>query len=497
MERQEDINLFCSDLPTIPRPEIGLVLVSGASGYIGGRLVPELLARGYRVRVMVRADSSDYPERWPGAEIQVADALDIRGLTKALQGVHSAYYLIHSMLLGEKKFEAADIRAAVNFRQAAEVNNVRRIIYLGGLGDVNTRLSPHLRSRMKVAEELQKGPVPVTILRAAIIIGSGSASFEIIKNLVKKFPVLFAPRWARTKCQPIAVRDVIKYLVGLLELEVTKGECFDIGGRDVLRYRDMMKILADILGKKRLFIPLPFSMARLYAYLTSFFTPVPARITMCLMGGCSNEVVCQDTDITKILPFQQLSYRESIVRAMTREEQDSVRTRWSDAYPPAHELAIKLRELQEPPRYTCTYSLRTTKNSASLFKNICKIGGKHGWFTSNLLWRLRGMIDRILLGVGTSRGRRSNSSLRLNDVIDFFRVEYLKPNRILLLRAEMILPGKAWLQFNIDPEDDKYVLSVTTYFSTHSLFGKIYWYIFLPFHYYIFYDIIRQVEKRS
>jgi uncharacterized protein YbjT (DUF2867 family) len=497
MEQQEDKNLFCSDLPTIPRPEIGLILVSGASGYIGGRLVPELLARGYRVRVMVRADSPDYIERWPGAEIHVADALDSDGLSKTLQGVHTAYYLIHSMLLGEKKFEAADINAAVNFRQAAELNNINQIIYLGGLGDINTRLSPHLLSRMKVAEELQKGAVPVTILRAAIIIGSGSASFEIIKNLVKKFPVLFAPRWARTKCQPIAIRDVIKYLVGLLELDVTKDDCFDIGGVDVLRYRDMMKILADILGKKRLFIPLPFSMARLYAYLTSFFTPVPARITMCLMGGCSNEVVCQNTDITKILTFNRLSYRESIIRAMTREEQDSVRTRWSDAYPPAHELAIKLHELPSPPGYTSTYSLCTPKDNTALFKNICMIGGKHGWFNSNILWRLRGMIDRIFLGVGTSRGRRSYSNLRINDVIDFWRVEDLKPGRMLLLRAEMILPGKAWLKFNIDSMDQKNILSVTAYFDARGLFGKIYWYIFLPFHHFIFYDIIHQVEQRS
>jgi uncharacterized protein YbjT (DUF2867 family) len=320
-------SLFCSDLPTTMQSETGLILVSGASGYIGGRLVPELLARGYRVRVIVRADSPEFKDRWPGAEVRVVDALEKESLKKALKGVHTAYYLIHSLLLGKKRFESADIRAAVNFREAAEENNIQRIIYLGGLGDTQSHLSPHLRSRMRVAEELGKGSVPVTVLRAAIIIGSGSASFEIIKNLVKKFPIFLAPRWARTKCQPIAIRDVIKYLVGVMELPETKGKSYDIGGKEILCYQDMMKILANILGKKRVSIPLPFSSSKFYAYIISLFTPVPARITMCLMGGCKNEVVCQNDDITKILPFQRLSYKEAVVRAMTREEQDRIHTR--------------------------------------------------------------------------------------------------------------------------------------------------------------------------
>lgn len=493
----EKDNLFCVDLPTAPQPGIGKILVSGASGYIGGRLVPELLARGYRVRAMVRADSPEYRERWPGAEIHVVDALDKKELKKTMKGVHTAYYLIHSMRLGEKKFEAADIQAAVNFREAAEENNISRIIYLGGLGDTDAHLSPHLRSRMQVAEELKEGKVPVTVLRAAIIIGSGSASYEIIKNLVKNTPILLSPTWARTRCQPIAVRDVIKYLVGVLELKETEGKSYDIGGREILSYQKMMKILSDILCKKRIFLPLPFSSSKFYAYITSLLTPVPAKITMCLMGGCKNEVVCKDDNIQNILPFEPLTYKEAIIRAMTREEQDKIYTRWSDAYPPAHELAIKLKELPEPPRYTSSYSIYTKKDRASIFRNICKIGGKHGWFNSNLLWRLRGMIDRILMGIGTSRGRRSHSNLRVNDVIDFWRVEEMKENEMLLLRAEMKLPGKAWLKFNIAQEQDNNLLSIKAFFSTRSLWGKIYWYIFLPFHHFIFYDIIHQIAKRS
>ncbi len=496
---QEENNLLCTDLPTTPQPGMGRILVSGASGYIGGRLVPELLARGYCVRVMVRADSPEYKERWPGTEIHVVDALDKEGLKKSLEGVYAAYYLIHSMLLGEKKFESADIQAAGNFRDAAAENNVGRIIYLGGLGDINTHLSPHLRSRMQVALELRNGSTPVTVLRAAVIIGSGSASFEIIKNLVKTLPVIPCPTWTRTQCQPIAVRDVIKYLVGVLEAPETTGRSYDIGGGEILSYQKMMQILAGVLGKKRFFVPLPISITKLYAYATSFFTPVPARITMCLMEGCKNEVICKNKDIREILPFKPLAYKVAIARAITREEQDRIHTRWSDAYPPAHELAIKLRELPQPPRYRASYSLLTIKGSAPLFESICRIGGKHGWFNSNLLWRLRGMVDRMFMGVGTSRGRRSYSDLRINDVIDFWRVEDLKPNEMLLLRAEMKLPGKAWLKFDINSLDDNELhrLSVEAFFDTRSLFGKIYWYMFLPFHRFIFYDLIHQIEKRS
>jgi len=317
----EQDSLFCADLNTKPQPEIGKILISGASGYIGGRLVPELLARSYRVRVMVRSDSPQYSKKWPKAEIYRADALDKTSLKKALQGIHTAYYLIHSMRLGKKKFVEADIQAAVNFKEAAEANKIQRIIYLGGLGDTKSCISPHLRSRMQVAKELKKGNVPITVLRAAIIIGSGSASYEIIKNLVKKLPIFFSPTWARTKCQPIAIRDVIKYLVGVLETGETTGKSYDIGGSEVLSYQEMMKTLAQILKKKRHFIPLPCSSIKLYSYITSLFTPVPASITMCLMEGCNDEVVCQDHEIKKILPFPLLTYKEAVTRAMIREEQ--------------------------------------------------------------------------------------------------------------------------------------------------------------------------------
>ncbi len=492
-----DNDLFCCDLPSRPQPQLGKILVTGATGYVGGRLVPELLARGYQVRVMVRAALDEPEQRWPGAEVVVADALNPDSLGAALQGVHAAYYLLHSLLLGPEEFESTEIQAAGNFRGAAEQQGVARIIYLGGLGEARARLSPHLRSRMQVADELGRGTVPTTVLRAAIIIGSGSASYEIIEHLVKNLPILLVPHWARTRCQPIGIRDVIKYLVGVLETPETSGRSFDIGGKDVLTYREMLQTLAGLLGRRRLFIPCPFSNINLFAYCASLLTPVPAPITRCLMEGITNEVICQDDQITRILTFEPLGYREALVRAMSREEQDKVYTRWSDAYPPAHELAMKLHEIREAVRYTSSYSLLTEKSAASLFRSVCKIGGREDWFHGNWLWRLRGAIDRLLLGVGSVRGRRSSSSLRIGDVIDFWRVEDLKRDAMLLLRAEMKLPGKAWLQFRIDQQGDRNRLSVNAYYQPRGLFGKPYWYMFLPFHFFIFQSLIRQIEKRA
>ncbi|MBI2264113.1 MAG: SDR family oxidoreductase, partial [Armatimonadetes bacterium] len=425
------------------------------------------------------------------------DALKPDLLRHALEGIDTAYYLIHSLHLGPKEFESADIQAAINFREAAESEQIKRIIYLGGLGDAQTPLSDHLRSRMAVAEELRRGRTPVTILRAAVIIGSGSASYEIMLNLIRKLPVVLLPHWARSKCQPIAIRDVVKYLVGVLEVPEAVGRSFDIGGNDILTYRAMLRTLADLLQKKRLFLPCPVSQIEFYAYLMSLVTPVPAPITQCLMEGLKNDVICQDRSIESLLPFEPTTYRIGVIRAMSREEQDQVHTRWSDAYPRAHELAIKLRELKPAPKYGSSYSLVTGKSASSLFSSICTIGGKEGWFRGNWMWRLRGGLDRILMGVGSLRGRRSLSTLKINDVIDFWRVEDLQEEKRLLLRAEMKLPGRAWLEFKIENSEDRRKLSVNAYYDTHTLFGRLYWYAFLPFHHYLFDGLIKQIEKRS
>ncbi len=490
--------LFCHDLPTKPNPEAGLILVTGATGYIGGRLVPELIARGYSVRVLVRSGSKYLHKKWPEVEIVKGDAYDEEAMVRALEGVTVAYYLIHSLLLGPKKFEIHEIDAARNFRRASEKNNVTRIIYLGGLGDKADSLSPHLKSRLMVAEELSNGIIPVTCLRAAIIIGSGSASFEIIKNLVVRLPVVPIPKWAKTLCQPIGIRDVIKYLIGCLEAKETTAKEYDIGGNEILSYESMIKITAKTLGLKRFFPPSPSLNSNLFAYCTSLITPVPAPITISLIHGIKNEVVCINKGIENIIPFERMKFRETVNRAIEKEELDDVETRWSDAYPPASDLALKLHELKKPAKYSCSYSLASKKNPVSLFYSICRIGGKEGWFNNNWMWKTRGMIDRIFMGVGSERGRRCESKLIENDVIDFFRVEKLEKFNRLLLRAEMKLPGHAWLEFNITPSDnDENTLSVHAFFQHHGILGTLYWYFFLPFHYLIFTKLLVAIEKRS
>ena len=314
--------LFCDNSLSRPLPDMGKVLVTGASGYVGGMLVPELIARGYKVRIMVREASPVYRTMWPEVEVAVADALNKEQLKEALDGIDTAYYLIHSLSLGPKGFKVADIKAAVNFRKAAEEKHVKRIIYLGGLGDVRSSLSSHLRNRIAVAQELKKGKAAVTVLRAAVIIGAGSASYEIIQHLVKAVPVFAIPGWAKNKCQPIAIGDVIKYLVGVLEIPETSGKSFDIGGKDILTYEMMLKTLAVLLNKKMLFIHLPLFNIRFYAYCASILTPVTKPIIRCLMEGLKNDVVCLDESIKSLLPFEPVSYRDALVKAISSEEQN-------------------------------------------------------------------------------------------------------------------------------------------------------------------------------
>lgn len=484
---------YCSDLKTIPNPSIGTILVTGATGYIGGRLVPELLHRGYKVRVMVRRNFSENDK----VEVVVADALDKKTLRKALESVSVAYYLIHSLQLGIKNFEQVDLTAAVNFREIAEEMNVKRIIYLGGLGDVNATLSSHLSSRSEVGKTLTSEKVKTSILRAAIIIGSGSASYEIMKGLVSKLPILLLPKFAKSLCQPISVRDVIKYLVGVLETPETTGISYDIGGYDILSYRELLQYFSKALGKKTLFYTYPFFHLKFYSYIASLITPLPANLIECLFESLKNNVVCQNNDIRKIIKFETLSYETALKRALSKEENDGIETRWSDSTPT--ENAPILKQLNKQPKYVSSYYIYSNKSAVQLFSSIGKIGGTEGWFHNNWMWRLRGMLDKILMGVGTGRGRRSNTTLRINDVIDFWRVEEIIENKKLLLRAEMRLPGDAWLEFNISEDDENQlnVLSVKAYFDTNSVWGTLYWYNFLPFHNIIFVDLLQQIEKRS
>ncbi|MDO9510125.1 MAG: SDR family oxidoreductase [Bacteroidales bacterium] len=496
--RTETIDYLCTDLPGGPLPGIGQILITGATGYIGGRLTPELLNRGYEVSVMVRKASPEIKDRFPGARVVVADASNFEDLCNALKGISVAYYFLHSLQLGQKQFEKADLQMAENFKRASEINGVNRIIYLTGLGREDSHLSPHLANRMKVAEILSDGAVPVTLLRAGMIIGSGSASYEILRHLVKNSRIFLIPKWAKTNGQPIGIRNVIKYLVGVLEKPETSGRSFDIGGKDVLTYVDMLRQLAFLLGKKRYYIPAgPINYTPLYGYFASLLTPVPAPITKVLIESCKYEVICQNNDILDIIPLKRLSFQEALLKAMTAEETDQVKTRWSDAYPPDYDSAVKLHELNYSPRYISSHILLSHKSPEALFDAFCQVGGTNGWFHSNWMWRLRGMFDRLIQGVGSSRGRRSADTLRINDVIDFWRVEDLVENKRLLLRAEMIMPGMAWLEFIADTEGGISRLNINAYLEPTNWKGVVYWYNFLPFHGVIFKNLIHQIERRA
>jgi uncharacterized protein YbjT (DUF2867 family) len=488
---------MCQGLPTRPKPELGRILVTGASGYVGGRLIIELISRGYQVRAMVRRKLAIQEQRWPGAEIIEADALNPDSLRQALDGVRLAYYLIHSMMLGPQSFATSDLVAARNFARCAQQAGVERIVYLGGLGERSSDLSEHLRNRMEVAEVLRSGTTPVTILRAAVIIGSGSASYEIMQHLVSVLRLIFVPKWANSRCQPIAVRDVMKYLIGSAEVPETAGGEFDIGGSEIMSYGKMLEEIARLINRRIVLLRVPFTDPGIYGYLVSLLTPVPAPIVSCLMESLRNEVVCQHGRIRTFLPFRPISFEEAVKAAIVRLQMDNVETRWSDAYPPGYAAAPRFHELRQRPRFVATYSLVTGKSAQALFRSFCLVGGRNGWFQNNWMWRTRGLIDRMLMGVGHRRGRKHHSLLQAGDVIDFWRVEELTENRRLLLRAEMKIPGLAWMEFKIVPAVQKNGLVVSAYFAPRGWFGKPYWYLFLPFHWVIFKSLLRQIEARA
>ena len=488
---------FTEDLPTTPTPGVGTVLVTGAGGYVGGRLTRELLHRGYQVRVLVRSNPQIYGPRWPGVEVVDGEGADPAVMARALRGVHTAYYLMHALAAGPHAVDRLDTRVARTFRQAAAACGVQHIIYLGGLGDASGALSRHLYSRRHVAEELASGPVPVTRLRAAIIIGSGSASYEIIASLAQRVRLIQSPRWLRTRCQPIAIRDVIKYLVGVLETRQAWGQQLDVGGPQILSYRSMLRRTGAIMGRRMRFVEFPWMSVSIYAYILGLFTPVPPAIIRSLLEGLKDEVVCQDDRVHQLISFPLLPFEEAVRRAMRLHQADAVETRWSSAQGREGQRAVRLHQLPRPPRYQDAYCLQTDCQAADLFRTIAQIGGDSGWFNSSVLWRIRGGIDRMLFGVGLSRGRRSRSQLRVGDVIDFWRVEDLQPDRRLLLRAEMKLPGKAWLEFVLGDAGHRRELRITAYDEPDAFWGHVYWWFFYPFHRYIFTDMMQQIEARS
>jgi uncharacterized protein YbjT (DUF2867 family) len=480
------------------------IAVIGATGYIGARLVPRLVDSGWRVRAIGRTAGKLEGRSWsnlPGVEVARGDVFNPESLRDALKGCQAAYYLVHSMNPNVGDFASADRQAALNMVAAAEENGLQRILYLGGLGDNAPDLSHHLRSRHEVGEVLQSGAVPVTILRAAMIIGSGSASFEIMRYLVERLPVMITPRWIFTRSQPIAVRNVLYYLVACLDCPETSGEVFDIGSEEVVTYDDLMRIYAEEAGlPRRLIIPVPVLTPRLSSYWIHLVTPVPAALARPLAEGLRNPVLCQENRIRELLPQPLLDCRQAIRLALEKMRLHQVETSWSDA----GALAPVEWSSQEDPAWAGGTIFRDdrrmlTKASAErLWPAVVGIGGKTGWYYGDWLWHVRGWIDRLVGGPGLNRGRRDPEQVQAGDALDFWRVLAVEQNHRLKLVAEMKVPGEAVLELLLtECADGTTEVRQFARFKPRGLFGLLYWYAVVPFHNLVFSGMLRGIAKAS
>lgn len=495
---------YCDDLSTSPLPGRQKILVTGANGYIARRLIPELVHRGYFVRCMVRSKHFQPLLIHPRIEFAYADCLNLDDLRQILQGIDVAYYLIHSMRLKKDRFRETDKQAAQNFVAAAGACGIKKIIYLGGLGETGEKLSPHLKSRMEVGVTLAQSGIPVIQLRAAIIVGTGSASYELIKSIVMHNRwIPFLPEF-NSRCQPIAIRDVIKYLVGVLETENLTTRVYPIGGGDVLTYMELVTKFADYLNKRIRFFnvswcPLPISaMCGIYAYWLHFFISIPVNITSLLLGSLGTSVVCNNKDIAKILPFQPLDFDTALKWALEREKKSEVFSHWSDVRPEHIADHMPLCEYESADFIMEERSVDIPAKPEAVFKVICRIGGVNGWEHANFLWKVRGFVDQILGGVGLKRGRRDPDRLRVGDSVDFWRVEKYEPCKELLLRAELISPGISWLQFELNPAPDgSSKLTLRAHFIPWPFWGRLYWFVLSRFHTYIFKGMLKFFYKES
>ncbi|MCD9624034.1 SDR family oxidoreductase [Rhabdothermincola salaria] len=476
------------------------VLVAGATGYIGRRLVGELVAEGRKVRAMARNPAKLAGEEWADVvEIVRGDVLDPASLTEAFEGVGGAYYLIHS-IGGEDDWEERDRRAAANFRDAAANAGASQIIYLGGLGDdAGASLSPHLRSRHEVGRILADGAVPATELRAAVVIGSGSASFEMLRHLVEVLPAMVTPKWVETRCQPIAVRDVLAYLVGVLDEPHALGRVLEIGGPDVLTYRQMMEVFAEVEGlRRRLIVTVPVLSPSLSSRWVGLVTPLPSDLARPLIDSLVNEVVVHQPDILDIVPRDLLTYRESLEVALRRVEDLQVATTWADAELRGRNPADPLPADPDWAGGTLLGDVQEGTSTAAphlLFATICGIGGTRGWMTGDVWWRIRGTLDRLVGGIGMRRGRRHPDDLRTGDALDFWRVEAYEQDHLLRLRAEMRLPGQAWLEWTVSPAGEGSAVTQRALFHPRGLAGRVYWLAVSPFHRVIFAPMLARLVE--
>jgi uncharacterized protein YbjT (DUF2867 family) len=479
--------------------EAPLVLVTGATGYVGGRLVPRLVADGFRVRAMVRDPDRVAGRPWrPHVEVAVGDVASPDALAAALRGVEAAYYLVHGMSDGPD-YAARDLAMARAFGAAAKAAGVARIVYLGGLGDPASDLSPHLRSRQATGAALAEAGVPVTEFRAAVVVGAGSVSFEIVRNLAERLPAMLCPRWVYVRHQPIAVDDLIDYLAAAPRVPASAGRVVEIGGADVLTYRDLILVYAKVRGLRRLLVPVPVLTPRLSSYWVHWTTPVPAPLARALIEGLRNEVVVRDDAARRLFPeIRPVSYEEGVRRALAHLEGGGVESHWSDALRSSQgDGRPRTLEFREG-MFLDRRRVETEADCDALFRVFAGLGGRRGWLVGDAIWRLRGALDRLVGGVGLRRGRRDPDSLRVGDAVDFWRTEAVDPPRLLRLRAEMKLPGRAWLQFETAPrEGGGAVLTLSALFAPRGAAGLLYWYALAPAHELIFSRLARRIAERA
>ncbi len=471
------------------------VLLTGASGYVGGRLLSALEARGLRVRCLARDPRYLARALAPGTEVVAGDVLDRASLDRALEGVDLAYYLVHAM--GSRSdFEAEERAGARNFADAARARGVRRIVYLGGLGRDDQRLSAHLTSRHEVGRILRESSVPTIELRASIVIGSGSLSFEMVRALVERLPAMITPRWVRVTAQPIAIDDLIQYLLEALDLADGTSRVFEIGGADRVSYGEIMREYARQRGLRRLMIPVPFLTPRLSSLWLGLVTPLYARVGRKLVESMIHPTVVEDDAASREFRVRPKGFSEAIATALRNEDHEFAPTRWFDARSSAGGSAPGA-QVRLGNRILDTRTLDVDSPPGRAFDVIARIGGPRGWYAYDALWRVRGAVDLLLGGVGMRRGRPEPSRLHPGVAFDFWRVEAYEPGRVLRLAAEMKVPGRAWLEFEVTPRGSGSTIRQTAIFDPLGLGGLLYWYLLLPVHGLIFAGMLSGIAREA
>jgi uncharacterized protein YbjT (DUF2867 family) len=473
------------------------ILITGANGYIGQRLAPVLVEKGHRITCCVRSRQRFAADHLP-ADVQIIEA-DFSAPNPQVQfpeDIDVAFFLIHSMREGAA-FEAAEQQAANAFLQSLAPTRCQQIIYLSGIVNA-AHLSRHLSSRLAVEKVLRTGRIPVTVLRAGIIVGSGSSSFEIIRDLVEKLPVMIAPKWINTRCQPISIRNVIAFLTGILLLQETYNKDYDIGGPDVLTYKQMLLQFAAVRGLKRRILTVPVMTPRLSSYWLYFVTSTSYQLAVNLVDSMKIDVICRPNNLAQQLGITLLTYKEAVALAFQKIEQQEVLSSWKDAFS-AFNTNPQIISNIEVPVFGCFKDVkrRTIQgDDRPVLQKIWSIGGNTGWYYGNTLWKIRGLLDKAFGGVGLRRGRTSQVTISSGDALDFWRVLIAdKINKRLLLFAEMKLPGEAWLEFQVVQENNASVLVQTATFRPRGLWGRLYWFSVLPFHYFIFNGMIDALLK--